>query len=489
MSATGGPFIEYVLEQSETPLDFLLLPFVLILFFESHICVSNQTCIAISLCDGYIIFIVIYRKWRRVRVLLVSLVLIMFIWYCYICRDLQVSVRKEKRKIATKVSLARKKMRCNVELLRKEQENSHSILDSPSVCVVNNESVNNSSISYYSSDNQPTHQSINQPDGNECCSDIDSNILSNESELSSDLIMTRDDQEPITESERLLLLLLFQARHLCENIEIEDFALLFNNMAYRRGDDPLDSRWFIHTQTYNTIVNNCEPVLFKPTIFKYIYSSCQCKTFLPINSNYEMLKNGSFVKTTRLECRQRCQHEGSLDPKVLLRRKDSSFVSILLKDWLEFYIPKFYSMLRFPARNGTSRHKLHDVTDTDYYKQIAFFDVNHPQQAVIRTITLTLAFDGVNYVSDGSKQLYPLIAFINELAFNQRVQNPFLLALHEGEGGPSSDCIIRPLIEELLHYHTTPLEIKISESLTEKYVKRLYFLTLILFLDFLLDSI
>ena len=88
-------------------------------------------------------------------------------------------------------------------------------------------------------------------------------------------------------------------------------------------------------------------------------------------------------------------------------------------------------------------------------------------------LTLTIGWDGVVITEDNKKTMWPLVAFLNELPFQERIMNPMLIALHSGSRKPSSDIMLRPLVDELVHFENNPISITVDGEAKSFYIKLL----------------
>src|SRR5699024_5503367 len=107
----------------------------------------------------------------------------------------------------------------------------------------------------------------------------------------------------------------------------------------------------------------------------------------------------------------------------------------------------------------------HDLADTLHYRKL----VESPDG--IPVLTLTLGWDGAVFTNDSSRSMWPLIAYLNELPYNKRITNPMLIAVDSNPISPDNDLMFRPLVDELVKFEKTPLEVKVNGELKKFYVK------------------
>ncbi|KAH7644880.1 hypothetical protein HUG17_0418 [Dermatophagoides farinae] len=214
----------------------------------------------------------------------------------------------------------------------------------------------------------------------------------------------------MNEMERIMIILLHQARFNTTNKEIEIFSKSLNNMAYRHccttGGEPI-----VSCSDWDTIITKV-PNSFTPTIYKYFYSQCG-DIIGPVNELN--------IPTTCCYSHESCR----IIPSQKMKSDSSSF--------LLHPSPKRYRQL-----------------------------VTSSSSCSIPTLTLTLTWDGVAYTNDGSQSMWPLCAYLNELPFQERINNPMLIALHSGSCKPSSDIVIKPLVDELVSLSTDPIIIDVD---------------------------
>ena len=154
------------------------------------------------------------------------------------------------------------------------------------------------------------------------------------------------------------------------------------------------------------------------------------------------------------------------------------FCSISLIAWIKHQVSLHYSKLRMSNRHRGNRFYYHDLSCARRYQEI----VTPLEDA--ETLTVTVTWDGVVYTKDNAKTMWPLVAYLNELPFQDRINNPMLLALHAGRSKPKNDIMLKPMVEELLSFdlgqedlaNVKPLEIEIGGVLKKFYIKLLLFL-------------
>ena len=257
----------------------------------------------------------------------------------------------------------------------------------------------------------------------------------------------------MNEMERIMIILLHQARFNTTNKEIEIFSKSLNNMAYRHccttGGEPI-----VSCSDWDTIITKV-PNSFTPTIYKYFYSQCG-DIIGPVNELN--------IPTTCCYSHESCR----IIPSQKMKSDSSSFFCYIpLSKWLHHQIPLYYSKLRI-TRPKESKF-FHDLSNSERYRQL----VTSSSSCSIPTLTLTLTWDGVAYTNDGSQSMWPLCAYLNELPFQERINNPMLIALHSGSCKPSSDIVIKPLVDELVSLSTDPIIIDVDGNEKKFFVKLL----------------
>lgn len=277
-----------------------------------------------------------------------------------------------------------------------------------------------------------------------------------------------DDQNRVKmdEFERIMLLLLYQARFNGTNIATEKMARLINGLQEPVNPclrcrtcscrtKPAKPKPLFSSSRWDTLIKQV-PRPFNPTIRKYFYGNC-----------------GELVKVKDLNESATCKHrheECTILPRDKLKSGQNAkfFCYVSLRAWLRHQIPVLYDKLKFFDQDEEKEAKVfHDLSDCDRYKHLAT-----PADGV-PVITLTLAWDGVSYSEDASKTMWPLCAYINELPYSVRINNPMVIAVQAGKHKPTSDIMLRPLIGELEKLNITPIEIEIKEGIFQSFRVRL----------------
>lgn len=256
----------------------------------------------------------------------------------------------------------------------------------------------------------------------------------------------------MNESERIMTILLHQARFNCSNKEIELFSRTINNMAYRSccalSESPL-----INYSDWDAMIKKVTNA-FLPIIEKFFYSKC-----------------GNLIgPITDLNSRSTCTENHDtcfILPKIEMKRDSASyFCSISLASWLTHLIPSVYPKLRLKRSRESKFY--HDLsTATRYSELVPFISEND------FILTLTVTWDGVAFTKDSSQSMWPLCAFLNELPYNERINNPLVLAIYSGNGKPKSDLMLRPLVDELVLFEKNPLTLTIDGKEFNFYIKLL----------------
>ena len=88
-----------------------------------------------------------------------------------------------------------------------------------------------------------------------------------------------------------------------------------------------------------------------------------------------------------------------------------------------------------------------------------------------KMLTISTGYDGVPITSDGSKSLWPIICYINELPAELRRKVTILSTLHSGDQKPKN--IFIPLIDELVQLDLCPISVKVGDANIRFYVRLL----------------
>lgn len=237
-------------------------------------------------------------------------------------------------------------------------------------------------------------------------------------------------------TEKVMCVLLHQARFNTSNREVEKIVNLFNSMG---GAEKIP--W----TDWDTLINKV-PNKFLPTMHKYFYTSCEtCEgLFGPISDT-------SVNNVT-------CVHgQGT----------SGFFIYIKVSDWLRHIITLRYDEI---IKNVTQRANrfIHDLPDTLHYRNLT-----KPSADGIPIVTLTIGWDGVAFTNDSSRSMWPLVAYLNELNFQDRITNPMLLAIDSNANSPKDDLMFRPLIDELISLEKNPIKVYINDVEKLFYVKLL----------------
>lgn len=270
-----------------------------------------------------------------------------------------------------------------------------------------------------------------------------------------DSIIIKSSKIEMDENERIMLLLLHQARYNTTNRETEQYVQTINDLSYRNccasGQKPV-----ICYSSWNTLISKV-PNAFVPKIYKFFYSKCGDLV-------------GPVLDLNRIATCTKNHEECSILPQALMKMDSSCFFCFIsLYDWLYHQLPLLHHKLRL-SRPKESKY-YHDLNSGNRYNQLIKFNTNN-----IDTLTLTLTWDGVAYTKDSSKSMWPLVAYLNELPFKDRIINPMLIALQSGKSKPKSDLLLRPLIDQLVELENNPITVLIGESEKKYYVKLLLFI-------------
>lgn len=272
-----------------------------------------------------------------------------------------------------------------------------------------------------------------------------------------DVILVTNEMNPncnraskMNEQEIIMATLLHQARFNTTNYETQVITKLIN-CSSKHSSCPIGETPRISYSDWNTLIKKV-PNAFTPRIKKYYYANCG-ELVGPVMDNF------SYETCTN-------QHE-ECNVSVLKKKENSFFTYISLENWLKHQIPMYFDKLRLKQ---TDTKMLHDVTNCHRYKTLVKSD------GVCSVLTITLGWDGVAINEANNKSMWPLVAYLNELPFQTRILNPMLIALHSGTKKPESDLMFRPLIEELIHFEKTPLEIRLLNGETKFFYVKLLFI-------------
>ena len=238
-------------------------------------------------------------------------------------------------------------------------------------------------------------------------------------------------------SEKIMCVLLHQARFNTTNREVEHMVNLFNCMA---GEEEIP--W----TDWDTLIKKI-PNKFIPTIYKYFYTSCEACEKL-------------YGPTTETNA-------NNMDTCIHGQEITGYFIYIKLADWLRHIITIRYDeiMKRLPRR---SNRFIHDLPDTLHYRTLT-----KPADDGVPILTLTLGWDGAAFTNDNSRSMWPLVAYLNELSYQDRITNPMLIALDSNPNPPKDDIMFRPLVDELADLECNPLKVLINGEDKMFYVKLL----------------
>ena len=258
----------------------------------------------------------------------------------------------------------------------------------------------------------------------------------------------------LSDQEIYQMILLLQIRHGMTDAAICDWAKFINAILRTK-------RLYI---SYNAIMKNSKT--FSPDVKKYFYTSGSCGVTQAVSANHKM---DQLVSCSTINCR-RCE---VLPCNVA---SDGFFCYISLSEWLTFLIPLLYDKMNFNHQpDGINFHDVTDGMEYNRLKQREQIIKSTNNDFNSKTITLSLGYDGANFTNDGSKSLWPIVGYVNELPVNIRWNNGMLLALHAGTK-PNSKAIFKPLIDELLKYDTSPISVEIAPGRIVQFYVRLLLL-------------
>ncbi|OTF83088.1 hypothetical protein BLA29_001947, partial [Euroglyphus maynei] len=263
---------------------------------------------------------------------------------------------------------------------------------------------------------------------------------------SNEAIPPTNNNYAMTEFERTIILLLYQTLSNSTNVETQLLARSFNNM-YRQSHE--DAPCFSST-SYEFLLKKF-PHFFTPTIVKFFYANC--------GDLIGPVQNLNVVYNCPKIC---CQ----IKPKDVMYSAEAIdyFVYVSLEQWLQYLVPLLWDSIQLDYPHE-SKLDLHDLKCGQEYKRI----VIDQKRLNAETLTLTLTWDGIAC----SKSVWPLIAYINELPFNKRINNPMLLALQCSNAKPKHDLMLKPLVDELIRFEREPIKININGEEKQFYVRLL----------------
>ena len=266
--------------------------------------------------------------------------------------------------------------------------------------------------------------------------------MTNKDDSSSEDDSDSDEDELISDHEIYILLLMIQERHQLSNVAVSDIAQLLNILI---GEKRFVTS-FEAIKKYSKI--------FTTNVKKHFYlpeSPCG------ITGVVEDLN----LPTS---CDASCGYCEIIIPQnsISIQGSASYFCSVELNDWLRYMIPLFYDKMSFNP-DFQKKTKICDVKSADEYERLFNYGemLNKQNNTNHKAITISLGFDGVVYTKDNSSSLWPIVAYINELPFDLRQKNGFVLSLHAGKKKPQKE-IFKPLVDELLFYNHHPLTIDIN---------------------------
>lgn len=193
--------------------------------------------------------------------------------------------------------------------------------------------------------------------------------------------------------------------------------------------------------------------LFNPQHDKYFYANCGKALVGPFNE-----RNKKVPQTCNLN-----HPECTINDSCIERKNGRSyFCCVSMKQYLDYVIPPWFDKLRLGRTDlsaAVGRPKLHDLKDGTRYRELV---PEFPEDG-IQTLTLTLGWDGVQYTDDG-KSLWPLVVYLNELPYNERIKLPMLVAVHVGETPKDADqdLMLQPFIDEIVPFAKVPIQIVIK---------------------------
>lgn len=275
-------------------------------------------------------------------------------------------------------------------------------------------------------------------------------LLDTEEDLDEDIWKQFEQSKDLTEREIYIMMLLLQRRHSMTDAAVVDWAR-FLNLLFKEKKLNI---------SFKTICKKSR--LFHPKVEKRFYLDTPCEITEGVTNLQQIAK----CETPN------CKHDCKIFPAEAIRKPSSHYVYAPLFEWCSFLFPLLYDKFTFDHKPDCEN--IHDITDGNEYKrlQIRANEIKALNGDLdSKNITLALGYDGASYNNTNSQSAWPLVAYILELPLNIRQNNGLLLALHAGPGKPSN-LIFKPLIDELIKYDKTPMEIQINGR-TEKFYVRL----------------
>lgn len=263
------------------------------------------------------------------------------------------------------------------------------------------------------------------------------------------------DKEEFTEQEIYIILLLLQSRFNLPNICITVLAKFLKTLL-KRFNISLNS-------SYITIVKKAGVKL--PEVRKFFYTSCGVSQPVTDHNIPYSCDIPDCVTCTD----PRTKMKKSFVPSKIINESSRFFCSLLVSDWIQFYIPLIFDKLRFDSSEDLF---LDDIIDGSEYKRMKEHEKdvqNDNDDFESKTLHIILGYDGVTYVNDSSKSLWPIVGWLAELPPGIREEFPMLFACHAGNKKPGA--IFKPLIDELLKYDRTPLVIDINGQKYRFYIR------------------
>lgn len=269
------------------------------------------------------------------------------------------------------------------------------------------------------------------------------NYLSNDSDVEwLDEELPRSSQREMSQSELIMSVLMFQARHNLSNRAVQDLVKLINSVPNKKFEDGPR----IPFSEWDTLIKKV-PKPFVNNIQKYYYFDC----------------GHLHGPCTSPDPNAICPNEHRQGEECSLTK--DFFTYIPLKDWLLHQLAIHFKNLRIVRPGHNELKFFHDLPQCDAYQELIKSTDDIP------VLTLTVGWDGASYTEDNNHSMWPLIAYLNELPYQTRIKNPMLLALQAGRGKPKSDIMFRPLVDELLYFEKNPLIMSIDGKVQQFYIK------------------
>lgn len=254
--------------------------------------------------------------------------------------------------------------------------------------------------------------------------------------------------EHLTELEGILLSLMYQYRFNASDEATQAVATEINTGAYPRK--------VIECTTYRTMKSRLRKLTdaFEPKIYKYFFTQCGP----PGLEGKVALVECTDLNIPTQNCSDNHPECRIEDPSSKINDDDTFICYVRVRDWITHLLKIFLKKLRLPKSSKRKVGTLHDLPDSEQYQKL--ISLNKDPNA--DTLTLTVGWDGIEYTKTGTHSMWPLVANLNELSYQDRIENPMLIALYNCKVKPKTDIMLKPFIDELIELDQTPLTVTID---------------------------